>query len=163
MLRKSKISEMLKKACEKYTLKDIENGFEGFSATQLADQLAMDRANVSKELNTLFLEQRVIKVIGRPVYYFDAEVFEKLTHGKNEVFETDHLNLLIKEHKQHVSDPFELIIGSEGSLKTIIKKAKAAMIYPPFGLHTLLIGYGCRQDDVCGNHVFFCQGTGGFK
>jgi len=140
LLRKSKISEMLKKACEKYTLKDIENGFEGFSATQLADQLAMDRANVSKELNTLFLEQRVIKVIGRPVYYFDAEVFEKLTHGKNEVFETDHLNLLIKEHKQHVSDPFELIIGSEGSLKTIIKKAKAAMIYPPFGLHTLLIG-----------------------
>ena len=28
LLRKSKISEMLKKACEKYTLKDIENGFD---------------------------------------------------------------------------------------------------------------------------------------
>lgn len=37
-------------------------------------------------------------------------------------------------------DIFENIIGNEDSLKIQIKQAKAAILYPPNGLHTLLIG-----------------------
>jgi transcriptional regulator with AAA-type ATPase domain len=35
---------------------------------------------------------------------------------------------------------FREIIGSEGSLKVQISQAKAAILYPPNGLHTLLLG-----------------------
>lgn len=42
------------------------------------------------------------------------------------------------EKKEH--DPFESIIGYEGSLKLQVNQAKAAILYPPKGLHTLLLG-----------------------
>jgi transcriptional regulator with AAA-type ATPase domain len=35
---------------------------------------------------------------------------------------------------------FKDIIGSEGSLKVQISLAKAAVLYPPHGLHTLIVG-----------------------
>ena len=35
---------------------------------------------------------------------------------------------------------FENIIGFDGSLKPVIEQAKAAVMYPPNGLHTLLLG-----------------------
>lgn len=35
---------------------------------------------------------------------------------------------------------FKNIIGAEGSLKPFIQLAKAAMLYPPHGLHTLILG-----------------------
>jgi transcriptional regulator with AAA-type ATPase domain/transcriptional regulatory protein LevR len=37
-------------------------------------------------------------------------------------------------------DSFSEIIGAELSLKTQIQQAKAAVLYPPYGLHTLIIG-----------------------
>ncbi|WP_253073356.1 sigma 54-interacting transcriptional regulator [Sodalis ligni] len=37
-------------------------------------------------------------------------------------------------------DPFNYLIGYNGSLKKQISQAKAAVIYPPHGLHTLLTG-----------------------
>ncbi|WP_035776112.1 sigma 54-interacting transcriptional regulator [Clostridium arbusti] len=37
-------------------------------------------------------------------------------------------------------DPFNSIIGNDGSLKLQINQAKAAILYPPNGLHTLLLG-----------------------
>lgn len=42
----------------------------------------------------------------------------------------------IKERK----DNFSSLIGSEGSLKQSIMQAKAAILYPPFGLSTLIVG-----------------------
>ena len=41
--------------------------------------------------------------------------------------------------KKNKDDIFQLI-GSEGSLKASIERAKAAVIYPPKGLSTLIIG-----------------------
>jgi transcriptional regulator with AAA-type ATPase domain/transcriptional regulatory protein LevR len=38
------------------------------------------------------------------------------------------------------TDSFDEIIGSNLSLKTQIQQAKAAVLYPPHGLHTLIIG-----------------------
>lgn len=37
-------------------------------------------------------------------------------------------------------DAFSNIIGSDGSLKPQIQLAKAAVLYPPYGLHTLILG-----------------------
>ena len=52
-------------------------GYEGVNAANLAAVLQMDRANVSKELNRLVQEKVVVKVIGRPVYYFDAKILQE--------------------------------------------------------------------------------------
>lgn len=38
------------------------------------------------------------------------------------------------------STAFKNIVGSEGSLKPQIQQAKAAILYPPHGLHTLILG-----------------------
>lgn len=35
---------------------------------------------------------------------------------------------------------FHTIVGAEGTLKPQIQQAKAAVLYPPFGLHTLILG-----------------------
>lgn len=45
-----------------------------------------------------------------------------------------------KKFKKPVYSSFNNIIGSDGSLKPYIKQAKAAMLYPPHGLHTLILG-----------------------
>ena len=138
MLRKSRIADELRKQCESIKVKDIANGVEGCSAAQIAKRLNLDRANVSKELNRLLEEKRVVKVTGRPVYYFDVQVLESLLFIHIQTYEVATLKTFLQETNKE--DDFMHIIGSEGSLKTVIQKAKAAMIYPPFGLHTLLIG-----------------------
>lgn len=47
----------------------------------------------------------------------------------------------VNDSKQEFQDDiFDKIIGSDGSLKNQISKAKAAVMYPPKGLHTLLYG-----------------------
>lgn len=43
-------------------------------------------------------------------------------------------------YSQKKYSSFSNIIGAEGSLKPYIKQAKAAMLYPPHGLHTLILG-----------------------
>lgn len=139
MLRKTKILEALKESCNEIVLKDIENGYDGISASEIADALSIDRANTSKELNQLVKDQMAVKVIGRPVYYFDTEKLEKLMNRKIEIFEVESLSYFLSI-EQDVDYDFEHVIGNDGSLKEVIKKAKAAMIYPPFGIHTLLVG-----------------------
>src|SRR5947209_10225483 len=43
-------------------------------------------------------------------------------------------------HERAVVTSFETLIGSSEGLKVAIQQAKAAMLYPPRGLHTLLCG-----------------------
>jgi len=42
--------------------------------------------------------------------------------------------------KEFISTAFDNLIGQKGSLFPIIEQAKAAILYPPKGLHTLLLG-----------------------
>lgn len=39
-----------------------------------------------------------------------------------------------------VSSAFDMLIGAGHSLAPLVKQAKAAMLYPPAGLHTLITG-----------------------
>ena len=36
--------------------------------------------------------------------------------------------------------PFEMLLGYNSSLLSQVRQAKAAIVYPPKGLHTLLLG-----------------------
>ncbi|ALB44957.1 MULTISPECIES: sigma 54-interacting transcriptional regulator [Clostridium] len=116
---------------------------KGFSAQQVAEHLGILRSNASRELNILCREKKIIKIKNRPVLYFDREQFIRILNvNLNDKCEegieiNDFINLL--EEKEDKS-PFDSLIGFNTSLKNQIEQAKAALLYPPNGLHTLIIG-----------------------
>lgn len=94
----------------------------GVTTDLLVDLLEMDRSNVSRYLNQLCQEGKVAKDEGRPVRF-------KI------IGEASALLPNLKKEKA-----FHALIGSQTSLKSALEKAKAAMLYPPNGLHTIIVG-----------------------
>ncbi|MBA1335933.1 MAG: NtrC family Transcriptional regulator, ATPase domain [Firmicutes bacterium] len=147
-MRKEKVLETLREMCRELTLEDIKNGIDGFDAASIGKNAGFNRNNTSKELNALNAEKKVIKIRGRPVYFLDRETVEKVLNRqlKDELLEADSTNALIECNSNmepigpRYNNVFEKLIGSEGSLKVVIDQAKAAILYPPRGLPTLLIG-----------------------
>ncbi|MBV7391605.1 sigma 54-interacting transcriptional regulator [Enterococcus sp. ALS3] len=87
-----------------------------FTAQQLADELKSDRTNISRYLNELTKSGDVKKIDGRPVKF----------------------QVIIKANEENIT--FENLIGRDDSLKSQIQKSKAAILYPPRGLHTIIFG-----------------------
>lgn len=148
MTRNEKVYDMLKKMSEDTTSEDLKSETCGFDATEIGKRLNISRNNVSKELNILVSEKKVIKIIGKPVYYIDRSRVEEILERKidKNITETKSMRLLLKpdnsEYEENLNntDIFSSIIGSEWSMEVPIKQAKAAILYPPRGLHTLLVG-----------------------
>ncbi|SUY45624.1 sigma-54 factor, interaction domain-containing protein [Clostridium putrefaciens] len=119
---------------------------KGFSTDELSNELDIIRNNVSLELNNLVRQGKVVKLIGRPVLYLPKEILERLLNisiSKSLMTINSHSELIehkINMKKKEDKSPFDFIIGSKGSLKTQIEQAKAAVLYPPNGLHTLILG-----------------------
>lgn len=93
----------------------------GVSTDQVAIDLGILRPNASSDLNMLVKAGKLEKVEGKPVLYKPLECCEIQDDG----------------NERSVLD---VIIGADKSLKNAIKQAKAAVRYPPLGLHTLLLG-----------------------
>ncbi|MFN1959716.1 sigma 54-interacting transcriptional regulator [Clostridioides difficile] len=55
-------------------------------------------------------------------------------------FSINNCNELLKSSKNDSEDIFSTLLGHDSSLKLPIEKAKSAILYPPKGLNTLLIG-----------------------
>lgn len=89
-----------------------------YSASELADKMAIDRTNISRYLNDLYKAGLVEKLDGRPVKY----------------------RSIIKQVALPANITFDNLIGREESLKNQIQKSKAAILYPPRGLHTIIFG-----------------------
>ncbi|EUJ29160.1 sigma-54 interaction domain-containing protein [Listeria floridensis FSL S10-1187] len=109
--RKDEVLQLLNELNQKVTAIDV------------ASKLGMDRANASRYLNDLFKEQKIDKLSGKPVYY---EAKQQAAEGI--------------QNEQTEGTAFDRLIGSEQSLKVSIQQAKAAILYPPNGLHTLILG-----------------------
>lgn len=136
MYRKERIYQFVEQCVAHIGYNEIREGFEGVSTKEIAEATGLDRANCSKELNRLYKEQLLVKIDGRPVRYFPANRLQKIFGLKLAVFELNSLADLCEKPR----NTFETIIGYNGSLKLAIDKARAAMIYPPHGLHTILSG-----------------------
>ncbi|WP_305152025.1 PRD domain-containing protein [uncultured Dubosiella sp.] len=85
-----------------------------FTTQELSEALHMQRTNLSKILNELVKENKVIKTSGRPVYYGLA--------------------------KDHESSCFQKMVGCDSSLKQAMQLAKAALLYPGHCLPILISG-----------------------
>lgn len=94
------------------------NDDKGIDAQTLASLVNMTRANVSHELNNLCKEGKIQKSSGRPVLFF-------ISNTKNSISKESKLDELTKHNI---------------SLKKAIEQIKAAILYPPKGLPSLLLG-----------------------
>ena len=73
MNNKERIKDYIKTNTERLIQnKNIDDN--GLDAINIALDLNIDRANVSRELNDLWKEMVLIKIAGRPVFYLDYNV-----------------------------------------------------------------------------------------
>ncbi len=93
----------------------LKNNKQGLETKVIAAALGMQRSNVSTILNQLVKEGILVKGNTRPVQYKLKEVF--------------------------VENPldFPSIIGENGSLRTAIQLAQAAILYPNYALPVLIL------------------------
>ena len=102
----------------------------GITADELGFYIGIDRTNISRYLNQLYKEKRINKKEGRPVIYSSIKSY------KNEMNSIKNKSDIIVKN----IDSLEMLIGSNQSLKLPVQQAKAAILYPPRGLHTLILG-----------------------
>ncbi|MFD2306538.1 sigma 54-interacting transcriptional regulator [Enterococcus termitis] len=100
----------------------LETKKQGMTAADVAEELMIDRSNASRYLSELYKERKIVKSDGRPVIY----------------------SIVVEEDKVHVDSSsevtFDNLVGANDSLKVSIQQAKAAILYPPRGLHTIIFG-----------------------
>ncbi|MEW8974168.1 MAG: sigma 54-interacting transcriptional regulator [Tissierellaceae bacterium] len=118
----------MRKIDEIYNIvKEMEKDkLQGVSAIDVSGVIGLTRSNVSRYLNQLYKENKLIKISGRPVLYKTPNYKE----------ERNSRNLEFKEN----NDGFNKMAGAKQSLSLPIEKAKSAIMYPPKGLHTLILG-----------------------
>jgi transcriptional regulatory protein LevR/transcriptional regulator with AAA-type ATPase domain len=97
----------------------------GVTTEQVALDTNISRTNVSNYLNQLVKEGKIVKTDSRPVLY---------------LIDIAEIKAAVPEVAEIQKEPFEYFLGYNGSLKKQINQAKAAIMYPPHGLHTLLTG-----------------------
>jgi len=154
MKRIDRIYAYLVEQSEGKTLDDFVH-MEGFTASDIANDLDILRNNVSAELNKLLRQNSIIKIKGRPVHYLVKSSIEKLLGCKlpDDQHEYENMNELLSFQSPTIRpaakgnadaseepNPFDDLIGSKTSLKVQVEQAKAAVLYPPHGLHTLIVG-----------------------
>lgn len=118
----------------------------GVNASELQEKLNIVRNNASTILNELWKSSKLIKINTRPVEFIPRAVVEKILNNESQEIQntlsvnefTELINKPKEENK--ADDPFKYLLGSNNSLLYQIEQAKAAIIYPPNGLHTLILG-----------------------
>lgn len=140
MKRSEKIYNYIREKSLSWKKEDLQ-GTVGLEAQEIADALDILRNNVSKELNELHREDRIVKFRGRPVRYFDKAALESLLGvelgpGPCQFEDVSECRGDAAEEE----NPFARLIGAERSLSKQVEQAKAAILYPPDGLHTLIVG-----------------------
>lgn len=141
--------------------------YTGFSAEEVAELAQVDRTNASRDLNILAQEGLIERIPGRPVLFtIKASSTASLSTNNHAEQASNafawHGEEALPTHRQGVatsvketSKPpaiaasvhtgatvtsFDTLVGSDEGLKVAVQQAKAAMLYPPRGLHTLLCG-----------------------
>lgn len=122
MRRIDNIYKVLKNMCNKEYHEN--SSVNGFSAMEISLIMNIQRTNVSSDLNKLHRDGKIEKIVKKPVLYKVKDQDIEIEAGDESV----------------LKDAFDNIIGTSFSLKNASQQARAAVIYPPNGLHTLILG-----------------------
>ena len=109
-----------------------KDGFQGVDTREVSEALSIWRTDVSAILNRLCESGILKKRAGKPVKYFPSSIMETT--------DTIEEQRVILDDSSASKIAFTALAGCRGSLKAQIETAKAAVLYPPDGLHTLIIG-----------------------
>lgn len=112
-----------------------------------AGEILSENPDISERQLTKLLKERGYSLSRYVASQIKNELADKVLYKntlENKVAEnvdknTNEENMIIDNIAEDMTS-FRGIIGSEGSLKVQISQAKAAILYPPNGLHTLLLG-----------------------
>lgn len=162
--RKERVFRQLAELTTRVTLTQIKSVSQaGFEAGLVGGKLGITPNNTCVELGALVKEEKAVKILGRPVYFFARQELEQVLGIRFTrcVFENypsfrDHIVALTEMAACAPSDDapmpsspsassvlgqsFGRLVGSEQSLRPCIDQARAAILYPPNGLHCLITG-----------------------
>lgn len=133
------------------------SAMEPFQISTIASKTGILPNNASSDLNELFLSGHLFKVKGRPVYYLSLPALEQtlgIVLPSNQASSLEAFQALLRSDAPPAatgsSAPSQLnaaapsgldeLIGARESLRSQIRQAKAAILYPQNGLHTLITG-----------------------
>lgn len=138
----------------RHTAKQLQQrGSLGRDALNISLDLQMDRSNVSRLLNQLHHEGRLIKTQGRPTLFFARTPLENEhpdVHIPSVIPKGKSIQSYLKEeqelkNEQTQADVFRQYLANRNtsSMFEPIQRAKSALLYPPQGLNILLYGDPC--------------------
>ncbi len=156
MQRKDRVLEALRSLCtQRPASQGMLRRHAGFSAEEVAELAEVDRTNASRDLNLLAQQGIIERIPGRPVLFTlkapasDPVTTRQTDESSRTARPEPHAVPFMQKSSQRPSmvpaipgvvADFESLIGYNDGLKVAIQQAKAAMLYPPRGLHTLLCG-----------------------
>ena len=119
MSQANDILDFIKRNCKvEVFIKGLKDGKNlGITALEIQNEYGILRNNASSILNLLCKNGKLVKINSRPVTFIDEYILNT-----------------------SINDPFEMLLGYNSSLLSQVRQAKAAIVYPPKGLHTLLLG-----------------------
>lgn len=135
----------------KVTLELILNNFKknislGVDAQEIEKHFNIVRNNASTILNELLKNNMLIKINSRPVTFIPKHIITNFNlseeQKKNSIFSFEEFNEILKKFTDEDADldPFSYLIGFKNSLSHQVEQAKTAIMYPPYGLHALILG-----------------------
>ena len=148
MTRKEKVYKIIREYTMGLAKEDLVGHMRlGLDATAVGKALGILRNNASKELALLARENKLLRIRGKPVLYLDREVLE-LKLGRPLTLQEKQTGTLCNKPGQIMNcqitakcfNSLDTIIGGRGSLKGQVEQAKAAILYPPKGLHVFIFG-----------------------
>lgn len=154
--RSEKIYQAVTEATARFNPKNPEAGLESLQINSFSAKTGISPNNISMELNKMFADGLVMRVRGRPVTYFNISTLEELLERQLPTYEFTSMDAFLeyinpktpstasphstKELDASTISDFDSLIGYNKSLHPHIEQAKAAILYPPHGLDTLLTG-----------------------
>lgn len=144
MSQADEILDFIKRNCKiEVFIKGLRDGKNlGITALEIQNEYGILRNNASSILNTLCKDGKLIKVNSRPVTFLDKEIVVNLNKKYNIPIKMSYTFNELQEYivNTTIMDSFENLLGYNSSLLAQVRQAKAAIVYPPKGLHTLLLG-----------------------
>lgn len=115
--------------------------------TKAISEILYQNVKISDRELTREINKRGFYVSRFIVSQLKKEIKQNVTNIQNNLSKTNQYSIEPVKHTENnrsnnyiSSTAFERIIGFDGSLKPQIQQAKAAILYPPHGLHTLILG-----------------------